>query len=142
MRNRVQQSRRPLANRHTCSINHRLLPSCPLKDTHIRRSNHLRQIIQASTTPSLTLVSQTCINSTISRQVKRQPWLPPLHQGNRVTDIRCLRPLWLDHRGWEASPLRTSELHGHRHKCQTPWDLYLRRSLKTTECPKVTWDTL
>ena len=51
-----------LANRRTCSIRHRLPPSCPLKDTHTRRSKYLRQTTRASTIPSPMLVSQTCIN--------------------------------------------------------------------------------
>lgn len=142
MRNRVQRLLLHPANRHTCNINHRLLPSCPLKDTPTRRSNHRRQTTRASIIPSPTLVSQTCINSTTSRQPKQQPWLPQPRQGSRVTATPCLRPRWLDHRGWEASPSKTSEHHGHHRKCRTRWDLYLRRSLKTTGCPKVIWDTL
>ena len=142
MHNRVQQLHLHLANRHTCNINHRLLPSCPLKDTHTRRSNHLRHPTRVSTILSPTLVSQTCINSTISRQAKQQPWLLQPRQGSRVTATRCLRPRWLDHRGWGASLSKMSEHRVHHRKCRTQWDLYLRRSLKITECPKVTWDTL
>lgn len=145
MRNRVQQLHLHLANLHTCNINHRLLPSCPLKATHTRRSNHLRQTTRVSTIPRPTLHSQICIKgttSTPSPRAKQQPWLQQPRQGSRVTATRCLRPRWLDHRGWEASPLRMSEHHGHHRKDRTRWDLYLRRSLKTTGCPKVTWDIL
>lgn len=142
MRNRVQQLHLHLANRRTCSIRHRLPPSCPLKDIHTRRSNHLRQTTRASTILSRMLVSQTCINRTTSRPAKQQLWLPQPRQGSRVMATRCLRLRWLDHRGWEASLLKMSEHHGHHRKCRIRWDLYLRRSLKTTGCPKVIWDTL
>ena len=142
MHNRVQQLHLHLANHHTCNIHHKLRTSCPLKDTHTRPSNHHRQITRASTIPRPTLVSQTCINNTTSRQVKQQPWLPQPRQGNRVTAIRCLRPRWLDLRGWEASLLNMSEHRGHLRKCRIRWGLYLRRSLKIPGCPKVIWDTL
>lgn len=142
MRNRAQQLPLHLANRHTCNINPRLLPSCHLKDTHTRRSNHLRQTTRASIIHSPTWVSQICINSTPSRQPKQQPWLPQPRQGSKITATRCLRPRWLDHRGWEVPLLRMSGYHGHHHKCRTRWDLYLRRSPIITGCLRVTWDTL
>lgn len=143
MRNRVLRSHLHQANRHTCSINHRRPPSCPLKDTHTRRSNHPRQIIRASTIRSLTSVNQTCINrTTTSRQAKRRPWPPQPRPGSRATATRCPRPRWLDHHGWGASPSKTNGHHGHHRKCQIPWDPCLRRSRRTTGCPKVTWDTL
>ena len=142
MRNRVRQLPLHLASRRTCNINHSLPPSYPRKDTHTRRSNHLRQTTRASTIPNPTLVSQICINSTTSRQAKQQPWLPQPPQGSRVMATRCLRPRWLDRRGWEASLSRMSEHLGHHRRYPTRWDLYRRRSPRTTGCPKVTWDTL
>ena len=142
MRNRVQQLPLHLANRRTCSINHKLQPSCPLKDTHTRRNNHLSQPIPASAIPNPTLVSQTCTSSTTSRQAKQRPWLPQLRRGSRVTATLCLKPRWLDRRGWGASLSRMSAHHGHHRKCRVRWDRCLRKSLRITECPKVTWDTL
>ena len=139
MRNRVQRLPPPQANLHTCNINHRPLPSFPLKDTPTRRSNLPKPTIPASITLSHTL-AKTCTNSTTSRQAKRQPWLPQPRPGSRVTAIQCRRLQWLDHHEWEASLSRMSEHHGHHRRCRIQWDLCHRKSHKITECPKVTWD--
>ena len=141
MRNRVQPLPLHLANRLTCNINHRLRPSCLLRDIRTRPSNQLSQTIRPLITLSPMLVSQTCINNTISRQVKQQPWLPQPQQANRLTATRCLRRQWVDHHGWEVSQSRTSEHPGHHPRARVPWALCLRKCLRTTGCLKATWDT-
>ena len=139
MRNRVQRLPPPLLNLPICNIHHRPLPSSPLKHTPIRRSNPPQQTTPASIILSHMFPSQTYTQRT-SRQAKRQPWLPQLRPGSRVTAIRCRRLQWLDHHEWEASLSRMSEHRGHHRRCQIQWDLCHRRSHKITGCPKVTWD--